>query len=401
MLAMSCWRLANIKGSLVSRDSASVVIVGAGIVGSSIAYHLSARGCTDVIVLEKADTEVTGSTARSAAGVRHQFASEVNIRLSLYSIERLKRFTEEVGGYSGLKQIGYLLLLSEETRWRQYQQSVALQNSLGVSSRVLSPADVLALMPCTNIDGLLGATYCPDDGHCDPHGIATGYLTAARLRGVELKRATPAIGIRTAAGRVLAVDTPTGSIACETVINAAGPWAGRVGALAGLRVPVQPYRRCIYMTEPLPSLPDYPFVIDTESGFYMRPEGDKLLIGVTNEDEPPGENLAVDWDWLETVLERGVSRFPFLETVGIVRRNCWAGLYENTPDHLPVLGRHPELNNYIDASGFSGHGVMHSPATGMLIAEETLDGCAHSINIDDLRITRFVSRSATVETNVY
>jgi sarcosine oxidase subunit beta len=155
------------------------------------------------------------------------------------------------------------------------------------------------------------------------------------------------------------------------------------------------------MTEAMPSVPSFPFVIDTASGFYMRKEGDKLLLGVTNESEPAGENLAVDWDWLETVLERGAGRFPFLADAGIVRRNCWAGLYENTPDHMPVLGRHPQLPNYIDASGFSGHGIMHSPATGMLIAEEVLDGRAHTINIDDLRITRFESEIARVEANVY
>ena len=379
-----------------------MVIVGAGIVGSSIAYHLAARGCTDVVILEKAVTEVTGSTARSAAGVRHQFANAVNIRLSIYSIERLKHFTEEVGGHSGLKQIGYLLLVSDETTWKLQQASVALQNSLGVPSSTISPADVARLMPLAKIDGLLGATWCAADGHCDPHGVATGYLNAALARGVELRRATPAIGFRMKCGRLIAVQTPDGIIACDTVVNAAGPWAGAVGALAGLAVPVQPYRRCIYMTQPMPSLPPFPFVIDTASGFYMRPEGDKLLIGVTNENEPPGENLAVDWEWLETVLERGSARFPFLADVGIVRRNCWAGLYENTPDHNPILGRHPELPNYVDASGFSGHGVMHSPATGMLMAEEILDGRAHSIDIDDLRIARFLAgHAAARETNVY
>ncbi len=377
------------------------MIIGAGIVGSSIAWHLSSRGCSDVLILEKADREVAGSSARSAAGVRHQFANEVNILLSRYSIERLKRFSQEVGGEADLKQIGYLLLISEPDRWEQYRRSVALQNSLGVPSRVLSPDDVLALMPFANIEGLLGATYCAEDGHCDPHGIATGYLAAARRSGVRLKRATPAIGIRREGARVIAVDTPDGPVACETVINAAGPWAGKVGALAGLQVPVQPYRRCIYMTEELPSLASFPFVIDTASGFYMRKEGDKLLFGATNESEPPGENLAVDWDWLETVLEKGAQRFPFLESVGIARRNCWAGLYEITPDHMPILGRHPELPNYLDASGFSGHGIMHSPATGMLIAEELLDGRGHTINIDPLRITRFESQSVSGEANVY
>jgi sarcosine oxidase subunit beta len=378
-----------------------VVIIGAGIVGCSVAYHLTARGCTDVVILEKAETEVTGSTARSAAGVRHQFASETNIRLSLYSIERLRRFYEEVGGYSGLKQIGYLLLVSDEGTLRQYRASVDLQNSLGVASRTLSPDEIRGLIPMANLDGVVGGTFCPHDGHCDPHGIATGYLAAAMKQGAGLRRATPATGFRMKCGRVFAVDIPGGCIRCETVVNAAGPWAGSVGARAGLEIPVKPYRRCIYMTEPV-AIPTLPFVIDTASGFYVRPEGAKLLIGVTNEDEPPGENLAVDWDWLETVLERGSARFPLLANTGIVRRNCWAGLYENTPDHNPILGRHPYLGNYIDASGFSGHGVMHSPATGMLIAEEILDGRAHTINIDALRIGRFLSGKASAgETNVY
>ncbi len=385
----------------MARESASVVIVGAGIVGASIAYHLSARGCRDIVVLEKANREAAGSTARSAAGVRHQFASEVNIRLSLYSIERLKRFSAEVGGESGLQQIGYLLLVSEPALWEQYQRSVAVQNSLGVASRAISPVEVKSLLPGANLEGLLGATYCAEDGHCDPHGIATGYLSAARRQGVEVRRATPATGIRTAGQRVMAVETAGGSIDCDVVVNAAGPWAGAVGSLAGIRVPVRPYRRCIYMTEPMPSVPVFPFTIDTSSGFYMRKEGEKLLIGVTNESEPPGENLAVDWDWMQTVLERGACRFPFLAHTGIVRRNCWAGLYENTPDRMPVLGRHPRLPNYVDASGFSGHGVMHSPATGLLIAEEVLDGRAHTIDIDPLRIGRFESQASAVECNIY
>ncbi len=379
----------------------SVVIIGAGIVGCSVAYHVSARGCTDVVILEKAATEVTGSTARSAAGVRHQFASEVNIRLSIYSIERLKRFKEEIGGDSGLKQIGYLLLISDEETWRQYRSSVELQNSLGVASRTLSVDEIREKVPFARLDGVIGATFCAEDGHCDPHGVATGYLAAALGNGVRLKRATPAIGFVMKCGRVIGVKTSDEVIPCDAVVNAAGSWAGRVASLAGLRVPVEPYRRCIYMTEPV-SMPEFPFVIDTASGFYMRPEGEKLLIGVTNEDEPPGENLAVDWEWMETVLERGSARFPFLANTGIVRRNCWAGLYENTPDHNPILGRHPELPNWIDACGFSGHGVMHSPATGMLIAEEILDGRAHTISIDDLRIGRFMSdRAAARETNIY
>jgi sarcosine oxidase subunit beta len=390
----------------MSEHGASVIIIGAGIVGTSIAYHLAVRGCTDVLILEKADTEVTGSSARSAAGVRHQFASEINIRLSLYSIEQLKHFTEHVGGHADFKQVGYLLLVNDAETWQTYQRNVALQNSLGVRSRILGASDVLDFIPGTQIDDLLGATYCPDDGHCDPHGIATGYLARARELGVRLQRSTPVIGIQTStqkAGQpVVAVKTPQEVFSCDTVVNAAGPWAGQVGALAGLDIPVLPYRRCVYMTEPFAAVPhNIPFTIDVGSDFYMRKENQKILFGLSKEDEPPGENFAVDWEWLDVAMEAGIARFPMLAEAGLATRNCWAGLYEVTPDDNPILGIHPDLPNYVDANGFSGHGVMHAPATGVLIAEEILDGRAHTINIDELRITRFREQTLKPEGNVY
>jgi sarcosine oxidase subunit beta len=383
-------------------EGAAVVIVGAGIVGASVAHHLAARGERDVLVLEKQDRELAGSTARSVAGVRHQFATEVNVRLSLHSIERLKRFGEEVGGHAELRQVGYLLLVSDRDRWEAAQRAVALQRSLGVRSRLLEPGEVLEILPQARVDDLLGASFCPDDGHCDPHGVAAGYLGRARERGVRVRREAPVVGVRRAGGRVVAVETPAGPVSCDFVVNAAGAWAGRVAALAGLELPVAPYRRCVYVTEPFALLPDpMPLTIDVASGFYMRREGPSVLFGLSNEGEPSSERLDVDWPWLESVLEAGVARFPVLEQAGLARRRCWAGLYEITPDHLPVLGRHPELPNYLDASGFSGHGVMHAPATGMLIAEEILDGRAHSIDIDPLRIARFRGGTLRPETNVF
>jgi sarcosine oxidase subunit beta len=384
-------------------QAATVVIIGAGIVGASVAYHLAARGCTDVLILEKAETEITGSTARSAAGIRHQFAAEVNIRLSLYSIERLKHFSEEIGGHAGLRQVGYLILIDDPATWAHYQAEVALQRRLGARTELLKPEEVYAHVPGTRLDGLLGATFGPDDGYCDPHGIASGYLARARTMGVRLLRSTPATGIRVEGGRVTAVETPGGVLSCDFVVNAAGPWAGQVGALAGLDIPVLPYRRNAYLTEPFAALPpDIPLTIDEGSGFWMRKEGECVLFGLSNPAEPPGENLAVDWGWLPEVLEAGVNRFPLLETAQLSKKRSWAGLYEITPDDMPVLGRHPDLPNYLDASGFSGHGVMHSPATGLLMAEEILDGRAHTIDIDDLRISRFQRQSARAEeTNIY
>jgi sarcosine oxidase subunit beta len=298
--------------------------------------------------------------------------------------------------------VGYLLLVADPEGWEAAQRAVALQRSLGVRTELLTPDQALEIVPQASVDGLLGATFGPADGYCDPNGVAAGYLARARERGVRIRCATPAIGVKRAGGRVDAVETPAGPVSCDFVVNAAGPWAGRVGSLAGLEVPVAPYRRCVYMTEPFDLLPDpMPLTIDVASGFYMRREGRSVLFGLSNEAEPTSERLDVDWQWLERVLEAGVARFPALEQAGLARRRCWAGLYEITPDHLPVLGRHPELPNYLDASGFSGHGVMHAPATGLLIAEEILDGRAHSIDIDPLRITRFRTGKLQPETNVF
>lgn len=381
--------------------SADVVIIGAGIVGASVAYHLARRGVTNVIVVEKEATEVSGSTARSAAGVRHQFSSPTNVQLSLYSIERLKHFHAEVGGHSELRQVGYLFLINNPTDWAVYQRNVAMQRSLGARVDLLSPADVRRFVPDTVLDDLVGATFGPDDGYCDPHGIAMGYLRAAQALGVRLLRNAGVEAINVSAERIVGVQTAAGAIACDVLINCAGAWSGQVAALAGLEVPVRPYRRCVYMTTPFNGIPHpMPLTIDVASGFYMRHEGQSLLLGRSNPAEPSSTLLTVDWDWLDQVLDAGLARFPILERAGLAEQQCWAGLYEITPDSNPILGRHPALANYFHAGGFSGHGVMHAPATGLLLAEEVIDGRAHTIDIDPLRITRFAAGAADGEYNV-
>lgn len=378
------------------------MIIGGGVVGASIAYHLADRGCRDVLVLERWEAPATGSTGRSAGGVRHQFHSEVNIRLSLYGIERLRRFRDEIGGHAQLRQVGYLFLISDEPTWRRYERQVQLQRSLGVPTEVLTAADAERLVPGTRVDDVIGATYCAWDGYCDPYGIAMGYLTRARAMGVQVQCDTPVVAVHRANGRVTGVGTPHGTIACDLVVNASGAWSGQVGALAGLDIPVRPFRRSLYLTEPFEGVADgIPFTFDVASGFYIRKEGQGLLFGLTNPDEPSSERVDVDWDWFDAVIEAGVSRFPWLRDAQLSQKKCWAGLYEVTPDHMPVLGRHPELPNYVHASGFSGHGVMHAPATGLLMAEEILDGRAHSINVDELRITRFATHAGAVETNIF
>ncbi|NTU79428.1 MAG: FAD-binding oxidoreductase [Chloroflexales bacterium] len=380
---------------------AQVVIVGAGVVGASVAYHLALRGCTDVLLLEKEETEISGSTARSAAGVRHQFSSATNILLSRYSIEKLRTFDEEVGGHAELHQVGYLFLVNDEATWAQYRRNVELQRELGVQVDLLTPEEAARFVPRMRIDDLVGATFGPDDGYCDPYGIALGYLRAAQRMGVRLLRATAVTGFDLAGGRVAGVTTSAGPIACETVVNAAGPWAGAVGALAGLSIPVLPFRRNIYVTTPFPQIPGpIPLTVDVGSGFYMRHEGPSILMGKSNPDEPSSFNQTVDWAWLDHLLEVGLRRFPILEEASLAESQCWAGLYEITPDHTPILGRHPALAGYIDASGFSGHGIMHAPATGLLVAEEVLDGRATTIDIDELRILRFQDGAVHTEHNI-
>ncbi|MFZ9856766.1 MAG: NAD(P)/FAD-dependent oxidoreductase [Roseiflexaceae bacterium] len=377
------------------RTQASVVIIGAGVMGASVACHLAMRGCTDVVILEQFETEIQGSTARSAAGVRHQFSHELNVRMSQYGIERFKHFREEIGGESGLHQVGYLFLINDQENWQGYCEATAMQNRLGVRTQLLKPADVHAIVPDVRIDDLIGATFGPDDGYCDPHGVALGYLTRARSLGVELLRATPATGIEVQSGRVVAVQTPHGRIACETIINCAGSWAGQAAALAGLTVPIQPFRRNIYVTQPTAIIPNQmPLTVDVTSGFWMRKEQDNLIFGLSKADEPAGYNTNVDWDWLDTVLDAGFDRFPRLGEVQLADKQCWAGAYEITPDHMPILGRHPDMPSFINAAGFSGHGIMHSPATGVIIAEEVLDGRSHTFDIDPLRIERYATGSA-------
>lgn len=381
-------------------ERAQVVIIGAGVMGASVAYHLALRGCTDVLILEKDAAEISGSTARSAAGVRHQFSSVTNVLLSRYSIAKLREFDAEVGGHAELHQIGYLFLIDDPAAWEAYRRSTAMQRELGVRTELLTPEDAARIVPMDTA-GLIGATFGPDDGYCDPYGIALGYLRAAQARGVRLLREAAVTGFDTDGGRVNGVQTAQGPVACDVVVNCAGPWAGAVAALAGLEVPVKPYRRNVYMTTPFPAIPGpIPLTIDVGSGFYMRKEGASILMGRSNPDEPSSFTTTVDWDWLDQVLEPGLKRFPVLESAGLAENQCWAGLYEITPDNNPILGRHPDLAGYYDASGFSGHGIMHAPATGLLLSEEILDGRAHTITIDELRIDRFRAGALGAERNV-
>ncbi len=370
-------------------ETADVLIIGAGIIGASCAFRLGERG-VKTTVLEMQHAPALGSTGKSAAGVRVQFTEEVNIRLSWESIQEYRQFPALYGEDAGYRPIGYLLLVPPD-RWAAHLESVALQQRLGVPVTVLSLEEAQQLVSFETA-GLGGTTHGPADGVVDPHSATLTYLRLARERGVSIHLNTPLTGVQRV-GPVWRVETPKGTFEAAYLVNATGSWAGAVARLAGLDVPVQPVRRLIYATAPTPWPHVYPLTIDFTSGFYLRSEGQRVLFGRSNLDEPPGFTEGMDWEWFEQTLSVGMERFPWLAETQLDAQACWWGYYEVTPDDLPILGRMPGVENWVNVAGFSGHGVQQAPAIGRIMAEEILDGRARTINIDALRIERFSSAS--------
>jgi len=381
------------------KTTAEVVVIGGGIMGASTAYHLARRGCTDVVVLEAGEMFGLGSTGLNAGGIRYQFATKVNVELSKLSIGMMETFADDMGQEVGLRRCGYLFMLDREADLAQFRANVALQNSLGVPSRVVSASEIAELAPEVDIAGIIGGTWCPLDGLVDPNGLLQGYVSNARRLGATLSTSTPAVGIDVSGARVQRVVTKMGAIDTSTVVIAGGPWSGQIGAMAGIDLPIQPIRRQIAVTGPIPGLrPNFPFVIDFSRSLYFHREGNGILTGMSNRDEPAGFDTRVDQDWRLHHVENAIERLPLLADAEIVAE--WAGLYEVTPDDQPILGRIPQVSGLLACAGFSGHGLMHGPAAGLLMAEEILDGKAHTIDIDALRWSRFESGVGAGEYNV-
>lgn len=371
--------------------SAHVVIIGGGVMGTSTAYHLAKKGCREVVLLEKETFFGQGATGRCAGGFRHQFATEIDIRLSKHSIRMLARFPLEMGQEIGFNQCGYLFLLSQEENVLAFHSNVELQRRLGVETEWVSVEEIAQLVPIIDLESIVAGTFCGQDGLADPSSVVQGYVKGARRLGATLLAETEALDIEVKAGRVRGVITNHGRIQTLVVVNAAGPWAGQVGAMAGVDVFVKPVRRQMSVTTPIPQVPaDFPMVIDFAQSLYFHREGPGILTGMSNHREPPGFDQSVDLDWQMHHLEAATLRMPILAEAGIL--NSWAGLYEVSPDALPILGRVTQVEGFICINGFSGHGFMHGPICGLLIAEEILHGSAHTVDISPLRIERFERR---------
>jgi sarcosine oxidase subunit beta len=378
--------------------TADIVIIGGGVMGASIAYHLADRGVKNVLLLEKEQFFGQGATGRCAGGVRYQFSTEINIRLSLISLPMLERFEDEIGRRIDYRQCGYLILLSNQKDLEQYKHNVRLQHSLGVQTTWMEGDEIRDLLPMMNLEDVLAGTFHAKDGLVDPNSVVMGYINAATRFGVQTLSGVEVTGIQTQADKVVSVETTAGVVDTPIVVNAAGPWASLVGSLAGIEIPITPLRRQMLTTTPLPDIPpDFPFVIDFAQSLYFHREGEGLLTGMSNPHEEPGFDQEVDADWEITHLEAASARMPVLEQAGLLSH--WAGLYENTPDAHPIFGTTPIRGFYICA-GFSGHGFMHGPVSGKIMSEIILDGQSSSLDVSMLDFARFEGGRLIKEYNV-
>jgi sarcosine oxidase subunit beta len=367
------------------------------VTGLSTAYHLAVAGVRDVVLVEQAELG-SGSTCKAAGGVRAQFSDAVNIELGLRSLRTFESFTQEFDQEIDLHQVGYLFLLDRPEHVAAFEKNVALQNELGVTSRMIDVAEAKRLSPLIETDGLLAAAWSPQDGHCTPESVVLGYARAARRAGARLVRGCSVTGIATDGSDITAVETSQGTIATDTVVCAAGAWARQIGDMVGVILPVEPLRRQILTTEPMPGLdPRTPFTIDFSTSLYFHSEGPGLLIGMSDPDEQHGFKLGRSDDWLPRLGDAIERRAPKIAEVGIA--SGWAGLYEMTPDHNALVGEAPEISRFLYATGFSGHGFLMGPAIGEVMRDLYL-GKQPVVDVSGLDVRRFADSALRPELNI-
>ncbi len=378
-------------------ESADVVIAGGGIMGCALAYQLAKRK-VDVLLLEREELG-SQSTGKCAGGVRQQFSIEANVRLQRLSVRMLEEFEQETGHPADFRQVGYLFVFARPQHIEDFRHNMEMWHRVGLAeARWVTAAEAAQMVPVLNVDDVLGCTFCPSDGIASPADVTSGYAAAARRMGARLRERVEVTGIDIASGRVQGVRTSRGEVATRLVINCAGPWAASIGRMAGVEIPVLPYRRHIVVTGPFPGVPrNTPMTVDFQTSLYFHPEGDGVLIGMSDRDEPPGFVTEVNWQFLEKMVEQAARRAPALAGAGV--KTAWAGLYETTPDHQAILGPIPELEGFWCAAGFSGHGFMQAPAAALLVTQLLLDRKSE-IDISTFAFDRFGRGALVKERNV-
>ena len=374
--------------------TADVVIIGGGVIGLSIAYHLALKKAGRVVLLERGQLGES-STSRCVGGIRAQFSTEINIRFSLESMKTFQRFEEEFGVNPEFRRIGYLFLATTESEMKVFKENSRLQRKFGIPVELLDSIEIIKRWPFLRVDDIQGGTFCPWDGYAGPNEILSGFVRGAKRAGVRIYEGSEAVGILVEKGRVNGVKTKEEEISTPVVVNAGGPFAASVGEMAGVKIPVKPLRRQIFVTAPF-HLTDQsiPLTIDFHRGWYFRPEGNGFLLSGPL-DQEPSFNLNIDYETMANTSDLAIYRVPAFEKACIARG--WAGLYEITPDSHAILGKVPQVEGLILANGFSGHGFQHSPAVGNVIAELIVEGKSTTIDISPLSIERFGKGELIIE----
>ena len=381
--------------------TADVVLIGGGIVGSSIAYHLVAAGCSNILVLERETAQGKGSTGKSMGGVRAQFSTPVNIQMSLYSIPFYASFEERLGYPCDYRPQGYLFCATNEKHMAYLRANHEKQVAMGLKNvRLVAGDEIRGMFPLLRGNDIVGGSFCATDGFVDPNSAMIGFMTWAADHGATLwKNATvTAIARR---GATFEVATTRESVYTPAVVNCAGPWAAEIARMAGIGLPVEPLRRMLVPTEPFDQFPHTaPMIVDMSTGFHFRPESRGFLLAWNDPEETPGYKTDFDPSFIEKILIRAADRVPVFENVEVNPKRAWAGLYEMTPDHHPILGESPEVPGFFFANGFSGHGVMHSPATGKILSDLILTRKTDLIEASLLNFSRFAEGRMIHETAV-
>jgi sarcosine oxidase subunit beta len=383
-------------------QTAEVVIIGGGIVGSSIAYHLTAAGCKDVLVVERESAQGKGSTGKSMGGVRAQFSTPINIQMSLYSIPFYASFDERLGHPGGYRPQGYLFCATNDKHLAYLRTNFKKQVEMGLKDvRLVNTEEIRNWFPQLRADDIVGGSFCPTDGFVDPYSAMIGFMSWAGDHGATLWKNASVTAIHCDDRGVASLDTSKGTVATRIVVNAAGAWAAGVAHMVGIDLPVEPLRRMLVPTEPFDRFPHTaPMIIDMSNGFHFRPEGLGFLLAWNDPEETPGYKTDFDPGFIEKILIRAGDRVPVFENLAVNPKRAWAGLYEMTPDHHPILGPVPEVPGFYLANGFSGHGVMHAPATGKILADLILTGKTGLVDASLLDLARFAEGRTIHETAV-
>lgn len=388
--------------SLLTMHTADVVIIGGGIVGSSIAYHLTANGCRNVLVIERESAQGKGSTGKSMGGVRAQFSTPVSIQMSLYSIPFYASFEERLGYPCDYRPQGYLFCATSESQMAYLRTNYAQQVKMGLKNVCLMQGTEIAEMfPQLRSDDIIGGSFCSSDGFVDPYSAMNGFMAAAAERGATLWKNTAVTAVRQDTAGVASVETTRGPVATRKLVNCAGAWAAEAACLVGVELPVQPLRRMLVPTEPFADFPHTaPMIVDMSNGFHFRPEARGFLLAWNDPEETTSFNTNFEPSFIEKILTRAADRVPCFANLPVNPKRAWAGLYEMTPDHHPILDEVPEVPGFFLANGFSGHGVMHAPATGKILSDLILTGKTDLIDASSLTLSRFTEGRLIHETAI-